>query len=233
MIITDKIIWPHIPKTAGCKTREIFLNAYRDKVLLNTNDITSLKQPQVPHSQEIPKKFRNKKRKCVVGFRGLFSWLMSKANYHFVMGDVNVSRQEIIDMLREGKTLHANGETQTGDEFISRWMDFINPSNGVYSDILDHEPIFIRQEYYEKDMRKALLLQEHYLTDQVLNEQFTLRNNSISDCIMYQGQMGKELTEDKMTVRVKDLELTEELVEYIYAQNPLWDQLEGKIYKGS
>lgn len=76
MIITDKFIWFHLPKTGGTTFHYLTNKLYRERILFQYEATDPRK-----HSVDIPGEFQHIQN-YIIGFRKLPSWIISHNRHH-------------------------------------------------------------------------------------------------------------------------------------------------------
>ncbi len=157
------------------------------------------------HGSEVPKEFtEDKERDWIINFRKLPTFLLSKTNHTY--RDMIYNFNKRID-IEEAKAAYMKGHTYqrereiTGDEVIKQYMFiFDNPKTKV-----------IRQEHYRYDLLNVLSC---YCDDIPMDR---------IQRLLTHGQ-GKEVK------ILQPIETTEEELQAIYEENPLWTLNQKKYY---
>lgn len=195
MIITDKFVWVHLPKCAGDKTRMVLDKAFRGKILYQS-------PTGKEHEGVIPEGFVLGDKEIVINFRKLPSFLISKSIHHYRYDayptKLIYNEQELLDLVKQGKTIQPPKQIITADLVLNGFTKILHSGNKV---------TYIRQEFYEKDMRK--FLNRFKIGPADLKSKHSLR------------RFYDLLSEDN---------LNEEDIKNIYEKNPNWSKLEKRIY---
>ena len=81
MIITDKFVWFHLPKTAGTNTRALLQLFYSGEIIYNSCKKSDTFEKRNAHLSKIPKELDDKDRDWIINFRKLPYWLISHINH--------------------------------------------------------------------------------------------------------------------------------------------------------
>ncbi len=242
MIITDKFVWFHLPKTAGTHTRKLLVEFYGDEVLYNavktpqgkTRDRKgrdTLGNPAKAHLLAIPGQFADFKSKdWIINFRKLPSWLISKTNHVSRKGRIVGEKATRLaqEAFQEGKSIYkvtqssveqCNCQSLRADDTLRKFMHVFHRM----SPTVPGRVIIINQENYTKDFKKVLELYPPKNLDK--NKYQLIENQRLN----YHPHNRSNLLE----INVEYNKLDKQSLAKIYEANPLWTSIERQIYKDS
>ena len=210
MMITNKFVWFHFPKTAGTTTSKI-LNTN----LLNSDIIIQAHQSSPDKHINLNNFIKNygeyQHLPFVIGFRKLTNWISSFNRHHLRTIYRYAQHQQVTNDIvkfveyqsRQGLIINNPKKIMKLKE--KHWVpaDKIIESWNLYN-YLDKIQ-FIKQEYLFQDLH---ILIKKYFNIHISNDRYLENQNDTFPPIHYNN---------------KDIEIT-------HGTNPLWSKLEAKIY---
>ena len=210
MMITNKFVWFHFPKTAGTTTSKILNFNLPNNNILHQFD-QSLPEKHTNINSFIANYSAYKELPFIIGFRKLHSWISSFNRHHLRTIYKYAIHQKITDdaikfvehQSRKGLIINKPKKIMKlkekhwfpADRMIQSW-DLYNHLNQIE---------FVRQEYLIKDLD---ILLKKYFGINISHHNYLENQNDNFTPIYYNN---------------KDIEITNET-------NPLWSKLEAKIY---
>ena len=251
MIITDKFVWFHLPKTAGTNTRKLLSQFYIDDIIYNSVGINSVNGQA--HISEIPDEFQDlsDSKDWIINFRKLPFWLISHINHEArstkYTGDL--SRSYALSCFKSGRNLRHNLADQTLSNFMPVF-DRLSPT-------VRGRVIVIKQEYYNSCIKDVLSLYETNRNLESYNIPQSLkidksknlhphfvdmyRNisksrvqkidaNGLDHFLSRRRNYHPESTKNLLYDDIDIPELSNDDIDTIYRNNPYWARLEQTLY---
>ena len=245
MIITDKFVWFHLPKTAGTNTRALLQLFYSGEIIYNSCKKSDPFEKRNAHLSKIPKELDDKDRDWIINFRKLPYWLISHIN-HLARNrsrEYPCTRAEALDLLKAGRT-----QREPADDTL---YDFYYVFNRL-SPTVKGRTIVILQENYSESMweivslfppnmvelpidifqtshEEVRRLHPHFRMMERNRKKFEVEKEEFEDIVSFKrnhwpGSNRNLLFPEDL------LELTDDDLISMYSANPRWRVLEQKIY---
>lgn len=252
MIITDKFVWYHLPKTAGTRTRRHLELFYRSDIIHNSCGLNMPIEEREAHKNHIDSTKNGKDLDWIINFRKLPFWLMSKTNHvsrqHYANNTVlyeKITRMGALELLKNGMALNMHGSKDCGDDYIKNFQhvfDRLAPT-------VPGRTIIIRQEDFVDDFKKLFDLypSSHSLKDVhnanllpfPVHSYFNLEKHKRDPQVITEAGLNHFLSEKTNfhpshpanKIDLKDIySLTDKELTDMYANNPQWAKLEQQLY---
>lgn len=247
MIITDKFVWFHLPKTAGTNTRALLQSFYSGEIIYNSCKRSDPKEKKDAHLSKIPKELDDKDRDWIINFRKLPYWLISHIN-HIARNrsqEMPCTRAEALDLLKAGRTQK---------EIADKTLDSFYHVFSRLSPTVKGRTIVILQENYFESMweivslfppsmfnmslpidifqtshEDARRLHPHFRMMERNQKKFEVNKEEFEDIVSF--KRNHHPGNNRNLLQAEDLlELTDDDLISMYSANPRWRGLEQKIY---
>ncbi len=251
MIITDKFVWFHLPKTAGTNTRNLLTTFYSGDIIYDSCKKSEPVEKRDAHLSKIPKELDDKDRDWIINFRKLPYWLISHINHisRKHTREYPCTRAEALDLLKAGRTqkepadntLYAfyhvfsrlsptvKGKTIVilqENYFDSMWQIVsLFPPNPALLPLDIFQTKFGNHSTHENIRR----LHPHFRMMGRDQEKFSMEKEEFEDIVRV--KRNSHPYDDRNLLHTEDLlELTDDDLISMYSANPRWRGLEQKIY---
>jgi hypothetical protein len=251
MIITDKFVWFHLPKTAGTNTRELLKLFYNGEIIYNSCKKSDPVEKRDAHLSKIPKELDDKDRDWIINFRKLPYWLISHIN-HLARNrsrEYPCTRAEAMDLLKAGRTqkepaddtLHdfyyvfsrlsptVKGRTVVilQENYIESMWEIVSlfPPSMVETPL----PLDIFQTKFGNHSTHEKRLHPHFRMMKRNRKKFEMEKEEFADIVSV--KRNRHSGDHRNLLQPEDLlELTDDDLISMYSANPRWRGLEQKIY---
>lgn len=211
MIITNRFVWFHFPKTAGTESSIVFNKYLYQNIILQYNQKTPKKHIHINEAIKLYPSIKN--LPFVIGIRKLPSWISSFNRHHFRSNYNQIYNNTIFDVAAFIKERSRQGLIISKPKEITKckkehWIpaDQILHSWNIKQYL--NKLYFIRQEYLQNDL--SSLIKTYYDINIQRKNMFINKNYAFpADTIEYDEQHIKN----------------------IYKKNPSWTKIEEKIYE--
>ena len=247
MIITDKFVWFHLPKTAGTNTRELLQLFYGGEIIYNSCKKSDPKEKRNAHLSKIPKELDDKDRDWIINFRKLPYWLISHINHlaRKQSKQYPCTRAEAMDLLRAGRT-----QKEPADDTL---YDFYHVFSRLSPTVKGKTIVILQENYFESmwevvslfppnmteiplpidifqtSHEEARRLHPHFRMMERDKKKFEVEKEEFEDIVSFKRNHWP--TDNKNLLHAEDLlELTDDDLISMYSANPRWRVLEQKIY---
>ena len=243
MIITDKFVWFHLPKTAGTNTRSLLTTFYSGEMIYNSCKMSDPKEKRDAHLSKIPKELDDRDRDWIINFRKLPYWLISHIN-HLARSRkyMPCTRAEAMDLLKAGCT-----QKEPADGTL---YHFYHVFSRLSPTVKGRTIVILQENYFESMWQIVSLfppnqielpvdifqtshtrnrLHPHFTAMERNRKKLALEKEEFADIVNFRRNYHPD--HHRNLLKAEDLlELTDDDLISMYKANPLWRGLEQKIY---